>query len=77
MYPIASNKRSSSTGSDDGLAPVRRQAIIWTNHGLVQWRIYASLGLSELKLFIGTTEIVPRDGVCWMRRERQTGFRDM
>ena len=35
MYPLASNKRYSSTGSDDGLAPVRRQAIIWTNHGLV------------------------------------------
>ena len=26
----------------------RRQSIIWTNDGLVYWRIYASLGLSEL-----------------------------
>ena len=36
-------------GSDNGLAPTRRQAIIWTNGGLVYWRIYASLGLNELK----------------------------
>ena len=40
----------SSIGSDDGLAPVRRQA---TSHylnqwWLVYWRIYASLGLNEL-----------------------------
>ena len=27
------------------MARSRRQAIIWTNHGLVYWRIYASLGL--------------------------------
>ena len=26
-------------GSDNGLAPNRRQAIIWTNDGLVYWRI--------------------------------------
>ena len=26
-----------------------QQAIIWTNDGLVYWRIYASLGLKELK----------------------------
>ena len=25
-----------------------RQAIIWTNDGLVYWRIYASLGFNEL-----------------------------
>ena len=30
------------------LAPTRRQAIIWTNDGLVYWRIYAPLGLNEL-----------------------------
>ena len=29
---------------------VRRQPIIWTNDGLVYWRIYASLGLNELSL---------------------------
>ena len=33
---------------DNGLAPNRRQAIIWTNDDPVQRRIYASLGLNEL-----------------------------
>ena len=35
-------------GSDNGLAPNRRQAVIWTNDDLVHWRIHASLGLNEL-----------------------------
>ena len=30
------------------LAPKRRQAFIWANDGLVYWRIYALLGISEL-----------------------------
>ena len=34
--------------SDNGLAPSRRQAIIWINDGSVYRRIYASLGLNEL-----------------------------
>ena len=29
-----SNEQYSSIGSDNGLAPARRQAIIWTNDGL-------------------------------------------
>ena len=29
-----------SIGSDNGLAPIRRQAIIWTNANQVHWRIY-------------------------------------
>ena len=37
-----------SIDSDNGLAPNRRQAIIWINDGLVNWRIYASLDLNEL-----------------------------
>ena len=36
-----------SIGSDNGLPPGRRQAIIWTNDGLVYLCIYASLGLNE------------------------------
>ena len=31
-----------SIGSADGLAPNRRQAIIWTNDGPIYWSIYAS-----------------------------------
>ena len=38
--PIDNN----STGLDNGLAPNKRQAIIWTNADPVHWRIYAALG---------------------------------
>ena len=38
--------------SDNGLVPVERQDIIWTNDGPVYWRIYASLGLNELNLTV-------------------------
>ena len=34
------------------LAAWQHQAIIWTHGGLVYWRIYASLGLNELKLSV-------------------------
>ena len=33
---------------DNGLAPKKRPAIIWTNGGIVYWRIFALLGLKEL-----------------------------
>ena len=39
------NSQWSSIDSDNGLAPNRRQAIIWNNDGLGHWCIYASLGL--------------------------------
>ena len=41
-----------STGSDNGLVPNRRQAVIWTNADLIRWRIYAALGGDELSLRI-------------------------
>ena len=34
--------------SGNGLAPIRRQAIIWTNADTVHWRTYAALGRDEL-----------------------------
>ena len=40
-------EKQHSTGSDSGLAPNRRQAIIWTNAGPIHWRIYAALGGDE------------------------------
>ena len=46
-----SNWQYSSIGLDDGLAPNRREAIIWTSDDLVCWHIYASLGLNELTLY--------------------------
>ena len=36
------NWQWSSTGLDNGLAPNRRQAIIWTNTESIHWRIYAA-----------------------------------
>ena len=39
-------------GSNNGLVPNRRQAIIWTNDSLFYWRIYASLGLNELIQYV-------------------------
>ena len=38
-----------SVGSDNGLAPNRRQAIIWTNAYPIHWRRYAALEGGELK----------------------------
>ena len=35
-----SHQEHASIGSDNGLAPNRRQAITWTNGGIVFWRIY-------------------------------------
>ena len=44
-----SNLQYSSMGSDNGLVPARRQAIIWTNDGyFTDWRIYASVDLDGL-----------------------------
>ena len=45
---LKSDWQYSSSGSDNGLAPHRRQAIIWTNADLIHWRIYAALGRDEL-----------------------------
>ena len=42
------NLQYCSTGSDNGLAPTRRQDIIWTNADLVYLRMYASLRGDEL-----------------------------
>ena len=36
--------------TNNGLAPIRRRAIIWTN-GIVYWNQYPSLGLNELTYF--------------------------
>ena len=37
-------------GSDNGLAPSRRQAIIWTNADPLHWRLYAALVGDKLML---------------------------
>ena len=43
IFPQWSDYQWGSTGSDNGLAPNRRQASIWTNNGLLYWRIHVSL----------------------------------
>ena len=49
-----------SMGSENGLAPNRWQAIIWTNSGLVKWHILVLLGLCE------STKNVPlTEGISW------------
>ena len=47
LFPNESNKQYSSIGSVNGLAPTRRQAIIWTNVDPVHRR--RDLGRDELK----------------------------
>ena len=42
------DNKPGSIGSGNGLAPNRRQAIIWTDDDPVHWRIYAALGGDEL-----------------------------
>ena len=37
-----------STGSDNGLVPIRRQAIIWTNAHPIHWQLYAALRGDDL-----------------------------
>ena len=44
VWSYGLNEQRASIGSDDGLAPMRQQAIIWTNDGLLHWSIYASRG---------------------------------
>ena len=53
-----SNWQYSSIGSDIGLAPNRRQAIIWSNDVLGCRFIYASLGLNELILHYVNSYII-------------------
>ena len=45
---LGSNWQCTSIGLDNGLAPNRRQVIIWTNAGLIYWPIYAAPGGDEL-----------------------------
>ena len=58
FYPQGCNYPNASMDPDDGLAPNRWQAIILTNDGLVNWRIYASLGLSMLQNIVFSSAII-------------------
>ena len=47
---LASNWQYGNIRSYNGLAPNMRQAIIWSNVGMLYWRIYAPLAFNELML---------------------------
>ena len=51
---LGSNWQYPSIGLDNGLAPNRWQAIIWTTADLIHWRIYAAPEGDELILFKAT-----------------------
>ena len=48
FVPLVLIAKTCIIGLDNGLSPVRRQAIIWSNDDLFCWRIYTSLDLDEL-----------------------------
>ena len=47
LVPRSPIGNKTSIGSDNGLAPKRRQAITWTSDDPIHWRIYAALGGDE------------------------------
>ena len=49
VYTLGSSWQYLSIGLDNGLAPNKRQAIIWTNGDSIHWRIYATLGGDTLR----------------------------
>ena len=53
VCPEGCNWQCTSIGLDNGLAPNRQQAIIWTNADTIHWCLYAALGGDELNLFKG------------------------
>ena len=62
---LGSNWQYGSIGSDNGLAPNRRLAIMLTNVDLLYWCIYASLGLSESRhLRFHNLTLIP---MAWFR----------
>ena len=62
------NRQKVSVGSGNGLAPNRRQAIIWTNADPGLWRKYAALGGDMLSAALSFLLCVwaPREGVSWL-----------
>ena len=49
---LGSNRQYGSIGSDNGLAPNRRQVIIWTKDGMFYWYTFTSFGLNELMVYL-------------------------
>ena len=64
MFP-GSNYQYANIDSDDGLVPDRLQTIIWTNVGLVYWRIYASLEFNVITMLKATTH-TKKNHLCFV-----------
>ena len=62
---LGSNWQYGSIGSENGLAPSKRQAIIWAKVGLAYWRIYASLSLNELNAEIPSAASFSKHAEGW------------
>ena len=63
---LGPNRQYVTIGSDNGLAPSRRQAIIWTSADSVHWRIIVALGGDELNFMCGEEnlfEMVGANGI--------------
>ena len=69
-----SNEQYPSIGSDNGLAPTRRQAIMWANDDMVYWRIYASLGLNELTINVMFADFLSLQGARTLATMESTSF---
>ena len=51
-------------GLDNGFAPNRRQAIIWTNADQIHWYIYEALGGDELSEHMLSQTSLPKERSC-------------
>ena len=67
LFPRVHLEYYSSIGSDNGLAPTRRQTIILTNTDPVHRRIYAALGGDELMLSVNSLGWKNQSGPCTQR----------
>ena len=67
-FILGSNWQYGSIDSDNGLAPKRQQATIWSNVDMLYWRIYASLGLNELTFIMDLDVALVLTDICPMTK---------
>ena len=75
-----------SIGLDNGLAPNRRRAIIWTNADPIHWRIYAALRWDELtemteekvlKTLKHVNILTPKKTLFYRQQEEPNNYNDV
>ena len=72
LCSLWSNWQYDSIDSDIGLAQNRRQAIIWSNVGMLYWRIYAPLSLNEVRLRESLPGNAVNNHIDGLMQERRT-----